>query len=157
MFATVIQQFLLRLFRLRCVGGKLYKGFHLLHFIRIRNADHTAHLHIFMCIENVLNLPRINIVSGGNNHALCTTLEVYKPLFIHTAEISGVNPGHTVGMGAERLGSFFGVVHIFPHNGWAGQKNLALFPIGEFPVGSGLHNLDIGIREGPGRFRAPQS
>ena len=51
-------------------------------------------------------------------------------------------------MAAEGLGGLVGVVHVLLHDGGARQQDLALLAVGQLLVGVGLHDLDVGIREG---------
>ena len=112
-------------------GSQLDKSLDLLHLVWIRHTDYTAHLHLLMGVQNILDLAGIHIVAGGDDHALGAAPEIDEALLVHNAQIAGVYPCQAVIVLAQGLGRLLGVVHILLHDGGAGQQDLALFTIGQ--------------------------
>lgn len=99
-------------------------------------------------VQDVLDLAGVDVVAGGDDHPLGPAPEVDEALLIHDAEVAGIDPGEAVRVMAEGLGGLVGVVHVLLHDGGARQQDLALLAVGQLLVGVGLHDLDVGIREG---------
>ena len=128
-------------------GSKLDERFDFLHPVGIGNADDAGHLDHIIRIEDVLNLTGINIVAGGNDHALGTAAEVNEAFLVHRAEVAGVDPCETVVVMTQGLRSLFGVLHVFLHYSGTGEQNLALRAVGNFFIGARFDDLDVGVRE----------
>ena len=146
--AAVVQQLPLRL----VVGGDAalehHKRLHLLHLVGIGHADDTAHLHVLMGVQNILQLTGIHVVAGGNDHPLGASLEVDEALLVHGAQIAGIHPRQPVRVLPQRMRRLLGVVHVLLHDGGARQQDLALLAVGHLLVGVGSDDLDIGVGEG---------
>ena len=108
----------------------------------------AAHLNFLMGVKDVLQLTGIDVVAGGDDHALGAALEVDETLLVLGAQVAGIDPGEAVGVMTQGLGGLFRMLHVFLHNGGTGEQNLALLTVGEFTVGARLDDLDIGVREG---------
>ncbi len=101
-----------------------------------------------MGIQNILDLTGIDIVAGGDDHPLGPAAEIDEALVIHGAQVAGIHPGEAVVVPAQGLGGLLGMVHILLHHCGAGQQNFALCAVGHLLIGTGLDDLDIGVREG---------
>ena len=62
------------------VRTELYERLDLLYLVGVGIAYDAAHLNIIVRIENIFKLPGVDIVAGGDYHALCAALEVDKAL-----------------------------------------------------------------------------
>ena len=100
-----------------------------------------------MRVQNVLQLAGIYIVPAGDDHALDALLEVDKPVVVHVAQVAGVHPHPPIGMGLQGLCSLLGMAHIFHHHGRTADADLTLLAVGQALLGTGLHNVIIGIGE----------
>ena len=128
-------------------GSELDERFDLLHPVGIGNADDAGHLNHIVRVEDILNLTGIDVVAGGNDHALGAAAEVNKALLIHCAEVAGVDPCETVGVMTQGLRSLVGVLHVFLHHSGTGEQNLTFRAVGDLFIGARFYDLDIGVRE----------
>ena len=65
-----------------------------------------------MAVDDVFQLAGIDVVAGGDDHALDALGEVDEAVFVHLAEVAGVQPDAAVLMAAEGVVRFLGVIDI---------------------------------------------
>ena len=135
------------LFCRRNAFSRLHKQLHLLHLIAVRHSDAAAHLHLVVRVEDVLDLCRIDVVSGGDYHPLRSSAEVYESLAVHAAEVSGVYPCEPVLVPAQSIGCLIRHVHVALHHRWACKEYLTFFAVRNFLVCARLYDLVVSIRE----------
>ena len=80
-----------------------------------------------MSIDDILQLGRVHIVAGGDDHPLDPLAEVHKAVLVHAAQIAGVEPNPALRMAAKGLGSLLRVIHIAQHHRRPGDADL---PVG---------------------------
>ena len=118
-----------------------------MHPVIVRDAYDAAHVDLLVSVQDVLDLCRVDVVSGCHDHPLGTSAEEDEPVLIHVSEVPGVHPGHAVGVPAQRLCCLLRIVQVLLHDSGTGQKDLSLFSVRKLFVGSGFHDLDIGVGE----------
>ena len=101
-----------------------------------------------MGVKHVLQLGGIDVVAAGDDHALDALLEVDEAVVVHGAQVSGVDPGETVGVNLQGLGRLLGVVHVAQHHRGAAEADLAVLTVGHLLLGAGADDLVVGVREG---------
>ena len=146
--AAVVHQLLLAGLRGHIAGLKHHERLDPLHLDGVLDADDAAQVDVLVALQDVLQLGGIHVVAVGDDHALDALAEVDEALLVHHAQVAGMDPGQSVGVGLLGLGRLLGVVDILQHHGGAGQADLALLAVGDLLLGAGLDDLIIGIREG---------
>ena len=128
-------------------GAQDDEGLDLLHLIRILDADDAGQEDLFVAVDDVFQLAGIDVVAGGDNHALDALGEIDEAVLVHFAEVAGVQPDAAVLMAAEGVVRFLGIVDVLKHDRRAGDADLALEIGVELLRSAGLDDLVIGIRE----------
>ena len=90
MLAAVVEDLLLDRVRRLVTGAQDDKGLDLLHLIRILDADDAGQQHLFMAVNDVFQLAGIDVIAGGDDHALDALGEVDKAVLVHLAKVAGV-------------------------------------------------------------------
>jgi len=120
----------------------------LLDLVRVLYADDAGIENLFMAVDDVFELAGIDVVAGGDDHALDALREVDEAVLVHLAEIAGVQPDAPVVVTAERVGRFGRVVHVAEHDRGTADADFALEVGVEFLRGAGPDDLIIGVGEG---------
>ena len=75
----------------------------------VRPFAHCAHRDLFELQDHTLDLRRIDVIAGGNDHVFLAVHDKYTPFFVHVANISRVQPTvsfdrlvHRLGLAADR-------------------------------------------------------
>ena len=148
MLFAVLEDLALDIVRGLHARAQHHVGLDLLHLVGVFDADDAAVQHLFVAVDDVLELRGIDVVAGGDDHALDALAEVDEAVLVHRAQVAGVQPDAAVGMLAQGHGRLLGVVYIAEHHRGAGKDDLALLAVGHLVGGAGLDDLVIGVREG---------
>ena len=147
MLAAVIEDLLLDGVRRLAAGAQDDEGLDLLHLVRVLDADDAGQEDLFVAVDDVFQLAGIDVVAGGDDHALDALGEVDEAVLVHLAEVTGVQPDAAVVVAAEGVMGLLGIVDVLEHDGGAGDADLALEIGVELLRGAGLDDLVVGIGE----------
>ena len=147
MLAAVIEDLLLDGVRRLAAGAQDDEGLDLLHLIRVLDADDAGQEDLFVAVDDVFQLAGIDVIAGGDDHALDALGEVDKAVLVHLAKVAGVQPDAAVVVAAEGVMGLLGIVDVLEHDGGAGDADLALEIGVELLRGAGLDDLVVGIGE----------
>ena len=126
MLAAVVEKLFFR-FVVRFIARTEHdEGLDLLDLIRVFDADDAGQKHLLIAVDDVFQLAGIDVVAGGDDHALHALREEDEAVLVHLAEIARVEPDAAVLMAAERVGRFFGIIDVAQHDGRARDADFAL-------------------------------
>ena len=126
MLAAVVEKLLFRLVVCLEARAEHDEGLDLLHLVGVFHADDAGQKHLLIAVDDVFQLARIDVVAGGDDHALHALREEDEAVLVHLAEIARVEPDAAVFVAAERVGRFFGIIDVAQHDGRARDADFAL-------------------------------
>src|SRR5205823_7326598 len=124
-------------------------GHELLAVLDVGDADHLDVGHVGVGVEELLDLPGIDVLSTADDHVLDAADDVDVAVGVHRGQVAGVHPAAAV----DGLSGALGVVPVAHHHRVAPGAQLARRAGGHDPAGLGVDDLhlDVGVDPPDGR------
>src|SRR5581483_10448543 len=126
-------------------------GHELLAVLDVGHADHLHVAHVGVGVEELLDLPGVDVLPAPDDHVLDAADDVDVAVLVHRGQVAGVHPAALV----DGLGRALGVVPVARHHGVAPGAGHARRPPGDDPPGFRVDDLHLDVGMDPPDGRRP--
>src|SRR5581483_7371339 len=126
-------------------------GHQLLAVLDVGDADHLDVAHVGVGVEELLDLPGVDVLPAPDDHVLDAADDVDVAVLVHGGQVAGVHPARPV----DGLGGALRVVPVAGHHRVAPGAQLAGRPPGDDPARLGVGDLHLDVGVDPPHRRHP--